>query len=297
MMRQTGPDPRQRPPAPRGGGLFFGLKSFTRETMLLAAAIGFCAGTAQAIDTGDDTRWEDALVTDRPDAAESSQTVGRYVFQLETSAQFVTDRNPGEARATTWNFPTLLRGGLTEDFELRLATDGPAFLTETSPTDRTFGMSDLELGMKYHVLDGGGAVPSTAFLAAVNFPSGSSAFTSHKPEYALVGALDWDLPFSLGLGTNFGIAARPEEHDSGYFWQFNAAASLGGGITQRLSWYVELGANLPAADRDHGAVFVDGGFKYLLSPDMQLDFAVAKGLNEPADTIGATIGFSVRWGK
>lgn len=292
------PEPARRSPALPGHGLFLGPKSFLRETILLAAALVLCAGAAPAVDTGeDDERWEDALVTDRPDAAESSQTVGRYVFQAETSVQFVTDRNPGEGRATTWNFPTLLRGGLTEDFELRLATDGPAFLRETSPTDNIFGMSDLELGMKYHVLDGGGAVPSTAFLAGVNFPTGSSTFTSHKPEYALVGALDWDLPFGLGLGTNFGIAAKAEEQDDGYFCQFNAAASLGGGITQRLSWYLEVGANLPAADRDHGAAFVDGGFKYLLSPDMQLDFAVTKGLNEPADTFGATIGFSVRWGK
>jgi hypothetical protein len=66
---------------------------------------------------------EDKIVTDRPDFVESSDVVGKGRFQVETALEIERNRNAGIKERTTFT-PTLLRVGISENWELRMETDG-----------------------------------------------------------------------------------------------------------------------------------------------------------------------------
>src|SRR5262245_3846378 len=66
---------------------------------------------------------DDGIVTDRPDFVESSLTVGKYRFQIETSVNLERD-DQDDVKFRTWTTPTLLRFGVSDNLELRLESDG-----------------------------------------------------------------------------------------------------------------------------------------------------------------------------
>src|SRR3989338_3302069 len=98
-----------------------------------------------------DTSFAEALVTDRPDAAEASITVGKHRFQVETSFAFSRDTDTGTTTKTV-SFPTLLRFGVWEPFEIRMEGEMYTFQTETGATVER-GLSDLAFGVKFHAMD------------------------------------------------------------------------------------------------------------------------------------------------
>src|SRR5690606_27592295 len=115
---------------------------------VLAALLGTCCLSAHAQD--------DSIATDRPDFVESSSVVGKGRFQIETGFARETDRD-GDRRTRVSTTPTLLRMGLGETWELRVETDGYARIRSEdralAASERIQGMSDLALGVKWHMQD------------------------------------------------------------------------------------------------------------------------------------------------
>ena len=98
---------------------------------------------------------DDRIVTDRPDVVESSDVVGKGRFQIETSLDFERDRNAG-VKTQTWTTPTLFRLGVSDNFELRVETDGRVReRTEAvGVRDTQKGWADTAIGFKWHMQDG-----------------------------------------------------------------------------------------------------------------------------------------------
>ena len=92
---------------------YFNGHSTSSLAFAFAVAIASSA-TASAADT---------ITTDRPDAVESSLTVGRGRFQIETSVAQERDKDAG-TKTTVRTTPTLLRLGVTENVEIRLESEG-----------------------------------------------------------------------------------------------------------------------------------------------------------------------------
>lgn len=242
---------------------------------------------------GAEPNWENALVTDRPDAAESSQVVGPSVLQIETSLLWSQSRDAADSTSRQLNFPTLLRFGLSDAVELRLASDlwNRAWLTQ--PREDWSGLSDTGLGLKWHTWSNERL--STALLFEVNVPTGDEPFTSTQHEFSATFALDGDLGSGLGLGTNWGVSRVSDETGEGYFTEFRYAVALGGALNQRWSWFLEVfGSAIPEQVPASDEVLLDGGFKFLLSPDMQLDLAASHGLTDSAPDLEVTLGWSYR---
>jgi hypothetical protein len=120
----------------------------------LFSSIGIAAGAVCA--------QEEGIVTDRPDFVESSKVVGKGCFQLETSVAQDRD-NQGASRQRTWTTPTLLRFGVGDALELRVETDGRTIdrgKPAVGPSTTSAGYADTALGVKWHVLDDEGRLPS-----------------------------------------------------------------------------------------------------------------------------------------
>lgn len=246
------------------------------------------------------------LVTDRPDATESAATVPRGLWQLETGALFSTE-SAGRVEVEVIEAPgTLLRIGLTRSLELRLGWAGWVE-TELDPAPRRFGgdgvdgAGDAEVGAKLSLWDEAGRRPQAALLASVSVPVGDEGISSERYDPSLLGAFSWTLTDRLSLGTNFGVRWETEPSPTGdeTFANLAASAALGIGLTPRLGAFVELFGSEPLESAPGvpggAAVSADGGFTWLVRPNLQLDLFAGAGITDEADDSFVGAGLSVRW--
>lgn len=238
---------------------------------------------------------DDPLQTDRPDVAEASTVVGAGRFQIETSVLFERMRFR-DGRERLFATPTLLRLGLNARWEARIETDGYSRLrSDFAGTDaRTEGVSPIEIGTKYHFADERGARPSLAWLLHIGVPGGSGGFRTEEFDLTTKLLADWQLTSRQSLGVNVGLSL-PVDDSGSRFLQGLYAVALGHAVDSRLRVYVEISGQLPAEAGGKPATLLDGGAAYLLSPDIQIDFALGTGLGGPLPELFWTIGWSRRY--
>lgn len=239
---------------------------------------------------------EDSIQTDRPDFVESSNTVGKGVFQFETSASWSRDKSDG-IKVRELSTPTLLRYGTSENWEVRLETDGRVHQTtddRAAPgSDRESGYADYSLGLKWHQQDGDDKTmtPSVGWLFHLDMPGGSGAFRSHKVRPSVRGVAEWELPDDYSLGLMGGLTYGAND-DGDRYWAPILGVVLGKSFTDKLRGFVELAGEELRRDKDGGSsVALDVGTAYLITDDVQVDAVLSRGLNE--FTADYTLGFGL----
>lgn len=240
-------------------------------------------------------RFADALITDRPDAAEASQTVGKNRFQVETSFAYGHDRDAGVA-THTYGFPTLLRFGMIDPLEIRLEGELVSIQTQTgASTER--GLPDIAVGLKFHTLENRGWVPSLGFLAHVVLPTGRDAFSSHAVEPIAKVLADWELPANFSLGTNVGADLPARDAAGDKYLRFLYATAVNHPtpfLREQLRVFVELTGAVPLRDGKAMEHTFDTGLALLATPDIQLDTFIRVGLTDAAPGFQTGVGFSWR---
>ena len=241
---------------------------------------------------------EDEIATDRPDFVESSNVVGKGRFQIETSV--ATDRNKADGiKDKSYSTPTLLRYGVSEDWEVRLETDGRIRATTTDIASGTrsteSGYGDLSLGVKWHIADENGASPSMGVLAHVDLDTGSAPFRAQGKGGSLRLAAEWEFADDWSLGVMPGLAWLPNDngdrHLTGIF-----GIVVGKGWTEQLRTFVEYSDEKIARARDGGTIStLDIGAAYLLTKTVQLDTALSRGLNSRTPDWSWTVGLSMKF--
>jgi Putative MetA-pathway of phenol degradation len=243
---------------------------------------------------------EDQIQTDRPDFVESSNTVGKGRFQIETSVAYESDKN-SDARSRTFSTPTLLRLGLADDWEFRFETDGRLSQRvedlSTHQTDHANGYADFALGFKWHQDDGDEKTmaPSTAWLFHLDMPAGSKAFLSHQVRPSLRYVAEWELANDYSMGVMPGLIY--EVNDTGdRYWAGIFGLVVGKSFSDKFRGFVEFGGQSITSRRNGGSQLTfDIGVAYLLNDLVQLDLLYNRGLNQytPDDNIG--LGLSVKY--
>ena len=237
-------------------------------------------------------RGDELISTDRPDFTNSSDVVGRGRWQIETSVGAERDSSSGQ-RVRTVNTPTLLRYGVSDSFELRLDGAGAVHQTSFDPASGAStserGWAPLGAGFKWHLPNGAGLL----FDAGID--GGSGAFRERGLRASL------NVPFAVdpGWGDDWSLGLMPglfvDRNDDGQrYYGGIASASLGhdwGG------WhaFTELAAQRIARQRDGGSVLtfdIGGAWR---TAAVQLDSALAFGVNRNAPHVALTLGFSIRF--
>jgi hypothetical protein len=238
----------------------------------------------------------DAISTDRPDFVESSLTVGRGRFQIETSVAHERDKRAG-VKTTTLSTPTLLRFGVTQDLELRLETDGylRAKTYEAGvPDSKETGYSELSPGVKWHIADGDGAKPSMAVLVHSDVDSGSRAFRGEGIRPSVRAVFEWELPSEFSLGVMPGVTYDKTDghrHGAGIL-----AIVVGRSWTERFRSFVEVSGQRLASSRNGGnTIGYDVGAAYLITDKIQIDTALQFGANSNTPDFAWTVGLSVKF--
>jgi hypothetical protein len=253
-----------------------------RNTILLLAVTAFSTPLAA----------QETIATDRPDFVESSLTVGRGVFQLETSGatDWVSIADLTHRSVTT---PTLFRLGISAATELRLETAGYTRVT-VDGSDAVDGLADISLGLKWHALDGEGNRPSVAFLIHGDLPSGSEPFRGEGVRPSLRAVGEWALPSDFSFGVMPGIGYARVAGNGEWTAQFGAV--VGKPVSERLRFFVEYAAEeIPLTSEAGNVAYFQFGTAWTIGPDVQLDLSAGIGLTDAAADGAVAIGFSRRF--
>jgi len=137
-----------------------------------------------------------------------------------------------------------------------------------------------------------------ALLAHLSLPTGESGFSSERADPSFAFLFSHTLTDRLSFGYNLGAVWGTEEDDSGdrhTLSVFRYTATIGVGLTERLSSFIEVFGDVPLSASGGPANMFDGGFTYLISDNFQIDVASGVGLSQEADdwfiTAGATYRF------
>lgn len=206
------------------------------------------------------------IVTDRPDQTESSTTVPKGAFQIETGV-LITNSGLDNTNLNTQEIlmpTTLFRYGLLKGVELRLVSNYVRL--EQAGNDAITGMSDLQFSSKIRLIEMTDKNNTEiAVLGSVNMLTGNDAFRSEGQAFARILAAH-NINENLAIGYNLGYTYNPDDMESLFY-----SVSLGIGINDKTGIFVET----------YGDVFLnfepdylfDTGFTYKLNPKFQLDFS------------------------
>lgn len=232
----------------------------------------------------------DPLVTDRPDFTESAEAVAPGRVQLEVG---YTLSRIGEESSHTFG-EVLARVGILPGLEGRVGLNSFALTSATGI--ESSGLEDVSLGFKIVIFEPDAATstlsPRAAILAGAELPTGSDAFGAGEVQPGATVAFAWDLSSSLGLGVNAGLASLTSGDER--FGQGSASVALGRGIGESLSMYAEWYGLFPEVSDGGSSHYLNGGFAWLLSADLQLDWRVGLGLQDPEPNWFTGAGLSVR---
>jgi hypothetical protein len=241
----------------------------------------------------------DRIVTDRPDAVESSDVVGKGRFQLETSVDYERDSRAG-VKTRTLTTPTLFRLGVTDSVELRLETDGRVReRTDAAGVGATqTGWADSAIGFKWHMQDGDEKTgrPGIGWLVHADLDSGSSAVRGQGVRPSVRVVFEWELRDGYSLGVMPGVIRDRDETTGERFTAGILAAVLGKEISDRTRVFGELAAT-QIARQGHGGTIAtfNTGVAWLLTRSVQFDFSVRLGLNGRSPDSAIAAGFSARF--
>lgn len=230
------------------------------------------------------------MVTDRPDFTESAVSVAPGTFQFELGYTF--SRTAAEERHSFGEL--LARVGILSWLEGRIGMNSFALLR--GPAEDRSGLEDLTLSVKavLHRKTSGSAVavPQVALLAGVDVPTGDGEFGESEMQPGAKVAASWELSPRLLVGSNAGWAYLYAEGER--FHQGVASLAVGFVVTQPLTAYAEWYGLFPE-NRGGGANhYVNVGFAWLLGPDLQLDWRIGAGLQDPSPNWFSGLGVSFR---
>ncbi|MDP2957027.1 MAG: transporter [Longimicrobiales bacterium] len=234
------------------------------------------------------------IATDRPDFVESSATIGRGAIQIETSIAYEATGS-ASLRSAAWSTPTLLRVGVGAMWELRVESD--LLIRDASSPGRRGddGVADASVGVKWHALDGGGWIPSTALILHADLPSGSEPLRGEGVGTSLRAVAEFDLPARLAAGVMPGVSSTRrdgERHLAGIL-----GVVLGLELTSSVRAFGEI-AFERVAGAEHGGS--EGtwnvGLAWLVTDRFQLDAAASLGATRAAPEVGFTVGLSRLFG-
>ena len=222
------------------------------------------------------------IITDRPSTTNTPETVPKGMVQVENGVRVTSDQ--GQRTVT---FPeTLVRIGVLSSTELRLTA--PAYAHDAvAPSGVRSGFTDFALGVQQRLHK------SEAFALAVILtlspPTGSAAISGPHYEGSL--QIPWSVESKKWMvGGMLSVYSR---FPNGLFKTTGQSTFVVDRKTKSWDFFGEYVGNFPAAGSPLHVV--RAGAMYYITPNQQLDFAIAAGLSVAALNHSATFGYSFRF--
>jgi hypothetical protein len=239
---------------------------------------------------------KDRLQSDRPDFTESTSTVGKGVFQLESGYTYT--RNPeGKPSLNEHDLPELLlRYGIAERLELRAEWEGVVWTRSdrnaTTPDNET-GLTGATFGVKYAITKQDVWRPETSIIVGVEAPVESPNQGTGQAGAVVDYLYQWELTERLTLAGSTNHSWTSEAND--WFSFLGQSLTLDYELTERLSVFNEFYALFRHDSDDNGTqCYYNGGLLYLVTKNFQLDWRAGWGLTDSSDRFFTGCGLVIR---
>lgn len=266
-----------------------------------------------------EAEWDfyNLINTDRPDFTDAVYSVGKGVTYLENGFTY-TKIDTFDTHINTRQVPeSLLRHGLTDEFELRLKWPGYLMENVIDPhstlRQSTFGSEDIDTAFKWEILQQQGWRPMTTLVAGMTLPTGSPGTSANyvQPHFNLLAGwgfrrwfyLKWQTGCDFvhtnttqvvtplaGASTPTFIAVRSPPNS------WHESISLLTQWTKRVGafheWFMISGTGGGDTRAQH---FLDMGLYLYATPNVQFDLRVGRQISNRVDYFFTGAGFSGRW--
>lgn len=245
-------------------------------------------------------QYNETIVSGRPGQSNGPFGVGKGVYQIQSGTAFsesMTDFGNHETKLKDWNQNSIIRLGVFERFEVRMAysyqmkEQFSTTLNTESPIEQS-GFNDFQFGLRHNIIKQNGLIPAIGIQFTTRF-GGLGNYQRDRFSYEGKLLLQHKLSDKLSLNSNLSL----EYNDETDYTFGRYVFSFGYTLSDRLSIVAEA---YGTADDKAIELFFDGGFGYLLSNNLQLDIYGGYGQN----TIGksditttsyfVSVGFSYR---
>jgi hypothetical protein len=234
------------------------------------------------------------MSVDRPDVSDSTDIVGRGMWQLESGISLAGDQEGGLSRKELAAPLAMLRLGLRNRLELRVSAEG--VLSDEIRTSaghvRVTGGSDMQIGAKWKLF----ARPRRCFLIALepvlSVPTGSEAFTSGGYDPLLKLIVDRSFRGGFSLSANVVLASNSEAGSR--FTQQGASASVSHALPRGWSGFVEISTTSAETLNGDRVWIFDTGASRPIGRRVQVDVSVGRGLSDAAADWFVGAGIAMR---
>ena len=250
------------------------LKSFCRAAGLVTAVFVILDGNPATAQT------EDAINPDRPGIADGSTVIGRGRVQVETAFQ-QEFRGEGASTERRYFLPTLLRGGISDRWEVRVESNT---LTQVdvraagAMNTRTLSLAPVSVGLKFQIQNSTSSRrPSVGTILRVFPASGTGTQHTNHATGDLRLAADWDVTSTLSLNPNVGVALYEDDRNHTFTAGLFALTLNVFNRAKTINPFVDLGVQTPEAPASASSVIVDSGVAYLPGRNIQIDVSGGDG--------------------
>ena len=227
--------------------------------------------------------WANAqdIVTDRPDATESSISVRPGWVQLEAGFGInQINYEDSDSRSTLWAVPNFLaRIGIVDQLELRIGTalaiDKTSGIPGEEDSSQT-GLDNLTIGAKYAFIKDESAPLQAAVIVETRPTWPDLDLTGGGFNFGFIGLVSYDFENGMGLGLNTGYKRDGVADTNNLWYTLALAVPVSGPVGAFIEIFGEENFN------DFGFnPYLDGGFTYLVNPTCQLDLSGGVSLSNP----------------
>lgn len=232
-------------------------------------------------------QFSETIQSGRPGQAIGPFTVGKNVFQLQTGVTYNQLQPSQSNQSKVWLHNTVLRFGVFERFEINgLFNWQTEKQTSSTGSDRQSGISNTQIGGRFHLLQGQGAIPAIGIQGRLLLKAQSKAYQRQKLGANVVLVTTNQVTSWLSLNSNWSIEWSGNGDDPLDLYILNASFS----ITEKLGGFIEVYGELTSFTTNY-----DGGFAYLLSNNTQLDFSAGWQGQNSLENWFLDFGLSWRW--
>jgi hypothetical protein len=240
---------------------------------------------------GSASAQENTLVSDRPGFTDSASVIEPRRVQVESG---YTYEEAGDEETQSLG-EVLVRIGWTERLELRLGLN--SYVNIDAPSGEVSGLEDPSIGIRLKLAEGEDGPrllgPQAALFIGTTLPVGADDLGASHFQPGMKLSLAWTLTERISLGSNLGVTCASGDEEQ--FLEAVASLSLGFSLNGALGGFVEYYAFIPESSAGSPEQFVDAGFAYVVSNDLQIDLRAGTQVGGGATDLFVGAGLAYRW--
>ncbi|MBB6459271.1 transporter [Flammeovirga kamogawensis] len=244
-------------------------------------------------------QFSETISSDRPGQSFTATTLGRKVVQVQTGFNFSnedSDSTPKKSQLST----TFFRLGITETFDFEALVNWRSIRGDVGAKDSLFaqGLSNVQLGFKYQLLENNGWVPSLAFQGRLITKLVGKDYERKNVGMVYNMASYHQLKSWLSVTMNYGLVLPGESSGTddlgieGYY--VPATLNFAFAVTDKVGAFVEMYGNL-----NYFRPGFDAGFSYLVTNNLMFDIYGGFNNTKVIDTwfVEGGLSYRLNWRK